>query len=87
MEPNTESWVPIKKPGFLPETRFFANLVSFLVAQTDIRSTRTPKKPGFSQKPGFCWGQKREGVALRMEHRSKNGEGIVKSKYCLANWS
>jgi hypothetical protein len=48
------------KTGIQSETRFFANRVSFLVAQTDIRSTRTPKKPGFCEKPGFCWGQKRD---------------------------
>jgi hypothetical protein len=49
------------KPGFLP-TGFLGG------AKTDIPSTRTPKKPGFCEKPGFCWGQKRDG--------SKNGEGI-----------
>ena len=67
----------IKKPGFLP-TGFLGS------AKTDIPSTRTPKKPGFCEKPGFCWGQKRVGVALRMQHRSKNGEGIVEKTGFLA---
>jgi hypothetical protein len=44
------------------ETGFFANRVSG-GNKTDIRATLTPKKPGFSQKPGFCWGQKRVGEA------------------------
>jgi hypothetical protein len=59
------------------ETRFFANRVSFLVAQTDIRSTRTPKKPGFCEKPkkpGFL----PTGFLRGMQHRSKR-------RYCLKN--
>jgi hypothetical protein len=31
----------------------------FSWAKTDIPSTKTPKKPGFCEKPGFCWGQLR----------------------------
>jgi hypothetical protein len=52
-------------------------------AKTDIPSTRTPKKPGFFKKPGFCWGQKREGDPLRgMQHRSNNTFAKIK-KYHL----
>ncbi len=65
---------PVRNPVFC-QPGFFSS------AKTDIRSTRTPKKPGFCEKPGFCWGKKCEGVALRMQHRSKNGEGIVRASW------
>jgi len=48
------------QPGFwygIFETRFFTNRVSGR-NKTDIPRTRTPKKPGFLKKPGFCWGVK-----------------------------
>jgi hypothetical protein len=62
----------ILKPGFLP-TGFL-----FLWLKPTSNRYEHLRNRVLQEKPGFCWGQKREGDPLRgMQHRSKNGEGIV----------